>query len=749
MAGYQMGVRKAYTEKIVLNQPMASIGPFGLSPDVRLQIKVDRQRLTYTIEDSDSSCRLQGNGVRTEGRLSDISRLTLSDAERRHKHIPFGAVEYAFLYPLADLTAKKELDAFGPYSFLLPTVAALRTGAFVYLDKDSKVIRINALIEDDSSASGFFVFQGPFKLPESATATLEEKEMGHPVSFKSLKFYNALKFCWLRPEQLKEVDVPHGGFVYLFTNPACNCYFRLADQHTLFRSFRRPPSGAAPNQRPKSDKLPEELEQILQTAAGFAMGYPATNRNNVSYSLQNEVPYQLRLTSALLVALGRNPNDKFMIVKSGRGHYEYKPEEPEPQGLRWVSLSMPLHQLTEPIVWSSRNAEKWLREWYTDPVIEESLRAVKVGSLEDIYGPAEYPITPETLYQYEQSTQIRLGELLPPFFYRSLLQLTADPRYIQFFWETKSSPLAEFLEPVAGQGPSLQRNPVARDLMTALLQRVAASPPDFGFKGSPHVKKTLEQSLTELSTSVVISQEGQFLLGNYNQILEPGPKAVPILFLATAAIDFDEPDRHPAAEREESRYFTITERNSDGSVKGEWKSPEARQALKDRLKLMYDMLFTRCAQAGVTHPSFLPIGLGAFLPRIESSSVKSIYHEAQFELLSEKDYHFQYYFLNPGPGRKEAEELLPKYTFIPEVVLHTKNGKFLASELARAGYRTCCLNPSDYIAMMSGMMGYWWEVGKGSRYVGEEDIVATSTLVLASRGISTVYDSARIAAHIP
>lgn len=34
------------------------------------------------------------------------------------------------------------------------------------------------------------------------------------------------------------------------------------------------------------------------------------------------------------------------------------------------------------------------------------------------------------------------------------------------------------------------------------------------------------------------------------------------------------------------------------------------------------------------HPSFLPIGLGAFLPRIECSEVKRIYHEAQFELLS-------------------------------------------------------------------------------------------------------------------
>lgn len=56
--------------------------------------------------------------------------------------------------------------------------------------------------------------------------------MGHPVSFKSLKFYNALKFCWLRPEQLKEVGVSsaelaslcqYSGtpFIHSFLQSAC------------------------------------------------------------------------------------------------------------------------------------------------------------------------------------------------------------------------------------------------------------------------------------------------------------------------------------------------------------------------------------------------------------------------------------------------------------------------------------------------------------------------------------------------
>eukprot|EP00668_Euglena_longa_P000955 GGOE01001146.1.p1 GENE.GGOE01001146.1~~GGOE01001146.1.p1 ORF type:complete len:763 (+),score=144.16 GGOE01001146.1:330-2291(+) len=653
------------------------------------------------------------------------------------------------MYPLFDLSSAtdEQLEScFGSMkgSSWMPSAAALCFGAFIYMDKGSQVARINALVEDDGISQSFFLFNGPFDLPPELTARLVEHNMLQPLTFRTLRASSAVKFSWISSHQFPELDIPHGAFAYKFENPIHDRYFALVDCPVLC-SHHRPIT----SENRELGKLPHELETILHQVAGFALGYPATNKSGASYSLQNQVPFQLRMTTAFLAALGRNPNDKFTIVKTGEGHYEFKPDETEPQGLRWVSLRTPLKDLKHPIRWSSRNAEAWLRKWYTSPVITECMSNLQVDSLEDIFGAGEYDIHPSKLVEFEQSTRIVVGKHLPPFFYRALLSLTGDVHYIHYFWQTKSFALNNFLDPELLQNKTLASNPFARDLMNDLLRKVVDCPPDYGFRDAAHVGYTLERSLTELSTSVVISQEGYFLLGNYNQIVEPTPRTVPILFLATAAIDFDEPDRHPAAQREESRYFRVTDRLPDGTVKGTWRSDITKQEFKARLKDMYDMLFLRCKEAGVTHPSFLPIGLGAFLPRIESSEVKRIYHEAQFELLSEKDYKFQFYFLNPGPGRKEAEEILGKYDFQTEVVLHTKNGKFLASELARAGYRTCCLNPSDCIAMMSGCMGYWWEVGKASRYVGEEDIVATSTFVLASKGISTAYNSARIAPYVP
>ena len=80
-------------------------------------------------------------------------------------------------------------------------------------------------------------------------------------------------------------------------------------------------------------------------------------------------------------------------------------------------------------------------------------------------------------------------------------------------------------------------------------------------------------------------------------------------------------------------------------------------------------------------------------------------------------------------------------------MIHRKNGKYLAQQLAKAGLKTGLLNPSDCIAMLQGRMGYWWEVGRGSRYVGEEDIAATSTAVLMQSNITDLYDSDRIDQH--
>ena len=64
----------------------------------------------------------------------------------------------------------------------------------------------------------------------------------------------------------------------------------------------------------------------------------------------------------------------------------------------------------------------------------------------------------------------------------------------------------------------------------------------------------------------------------------------------------------------------------------------------------------RSAQA-VAHVAAPPLHR-LFLPPIEQDDVKSIYHEAQFELLSEHDYGFDTYFLNPGPGKRACMSLL-------------------------------------------------------------------------------------------
>ena len=182
-----------------------------------------------------------------------------------------------------------------------------------------------------------------------------------------------------------------------------------------------------------------------------------------------------------------------------------------------------------------------------------------------------------------------------------------------------------------------------------------------------------------------------------------------------------------------TKYFTTKGFKKDGM----------REAFKARIKRTYRMLFLACKEAGVTHPTSLPMGLGMFLPPIESDEVKKIYHEAQFELLAEEDWGFDTYFLNPGPGTREARQLLDThgYQFQCQLMLHKKDGKAMATMLAHEGYRTSFLNPSDCIAVMQGCIGYWWECGLGERYAGEEDFCATSTAILARVNICRIWSA--------
>lgn len=47
-----------------------------------------------------------------------------------------------------------------------------------------------------------------------------------------------------------------------------------------------------------------------------------------------------------------------------------------------------------------------------------------------------------------------------------------------------------------------------------------------------------------------------------------GPCSSTLLPVRIPGIDFDEPDRNPAAGREEGKYFTVTKRHEDGSAEG-------------------------------------------------------------------------------------------------------------------------------------------------------------------------------------
>ena len=168
---------------------------------------------------------------------------------------------------------------------------------------------------------------------------------------------------------------------------------------------------------------------------------------------------------------------------------------------------------------------------------------------------------------------------------------------------------------------------------------------------------------------------------------------------------------------------------------------DSRSKFKRRILKLYDVIYTCCQKASVTCPSFIAMGLGMFLDGLWSDDddddgkmkedVMRVYQEAQFELLSSKDYGFHTVFLNPGKAWAVALKLLAEnhYPFPCNIQLHKKDGKFLACELARSGKKTCCLIPSDCRSLLMGRAGGNWESGTVEDYTAEQDILATSTAI--------------------
>eukprot|EP01062_Namystynia_karyoxenos_P017610 TRINITY_DN164_c0_g1_i3.p1 TRINITY_DN164_c0_g1~~TRINITY_DN164_c0_g1_i3.p1 ORF type:complete len:1124 (+),score=269.42 TRINITY_DN164_c0_g1_i3:75-3374(+) len=296
------------------------------------------------------------------------------------------------------------------------------------------------------------------------------------------------------------------------------------------------------------------------------------------------------------------------------------------------------------------------------------------------------------------------------------------------------------------------------------LQGVLKVPRDYGFDSRQKAQVTVDQSLAELATCICISQHGHFFVdgsgGNANLICPKPPQHV--TFLSATGIDFN---NQATTLLEAQKYFLpLALPGADPTARPTaWKGfrADADRELLERLKLMYISIFSAAQTQGVRNPSMLVMGLGAFLLNVHQSDrkrVRELYFTAQFELLAERDWGFENYFLNGAQSDQEAREVLEagirhgrfndphRGRFLRcNIVFHSRDCKFLAVELARREMHAAILNPSDCATLMQGVVGNHWEQGRCGYYGGEEDFAATSTGILAHSAIgATLTTPSRI-----
>eukprot|EP00755_Sulcionema_specki_P033508 Sspe_Gene.20549::Locus_7553_Transcript_1_1_Confidence_1.000_Length_1726::g.20549::m.20549 len=251
-------------------------------------------------------------------------------------------------------------------------------------------------------------------------------------------------------------------------------------------------------------------------------------------------------------------------------------------------------------------------------------------------------------------------------------------------------------------------NPDVDSLHSAFVQRVRDDPQSFGFTSPKHAEQVLGYSLNELSSAVCISQEGYFLTdgsnGRGNQLCSIQP--TPIVFLSAAGIDFC---TEVSTVIESLKYFT---ENPEWSVHDKlntrflWWKESGRSQFYERVHSLYSCIFRAAQIQGVKYPCMLPMGLGVFLdnaPEHCREEMKKCYFEAQLRLL-ETDFGFAAYLINVGaPAHvKLIQEVIDvgRYYLKCPVVVHSRDVKYVAVSLARAGMRAGYLNPSDAIATM-------------------------------------------------
>eukprot|EP01063_Lacrimia_lanifica_P001012 TRINITY_DN1047_c1_g1_i1.p1 TRINITY_DN1047_c1_g1~~TRINITY_DN1047_c1_g1_i1.p1 ORF type:complete len:1167 (+),score=406.99 TRINITY_DN1047_c1_g1_i1:504-3503(+) len=292
------------------------------------------------------------------------------------------------------------------------------------------------------------------------------------------------------------------------------------------------------------------------------------------------------------------------------------------------------------------------------------------------------------------------------------------------------------------------------------VEEVKSEPSNFGFRSASHASLYLKMSLSDIGGEVCISQRGVLFTetekDHLAQIVDSKETTRPLTFLLSPCrVNFL---NKPASLREQQKYF---EKYKKGSPWCAFK--DGREiALLHRIRDMYRCVFQAAKENGVRHMAMVPSGTGLYLGKKMVDEelkhrCKELYFKAQFELLCEQDWGFECYWLTIGADEELAlahalldRGLVPAGVYNNpttgmqlrcNIVLHQKDAKGLAGMLAKAGKSASYFCPVSTQSVMLGCVGQDWETARSWNYATEQDLVATSTCVLASFCLNATDDN--------
>lgn len=344
------------------------------------------------------------------------------------------------------------------------------------------------------------------------------------------------------------------------------------------------------------------------------------------------------------------------------------------------------------------------------PLDKQKDKIIKITKRAE-FGDGQPSISVKTLQELEKSAKITLNpDILPKQAFLELQKLPIQHQDIRTLFEIlqDSGKLSEWQD-------------------KAIL---------LGFKDLEHFKQIASMPIMLISSNICHSQAVHFFVEEHIHI--SGGKKYSYNKMRDGALD----------DQQTSFVFSIPGINFAYSSLDAYELRNNGMAKLSMTNMWKNILSAAMSQK-CEYLSIPPIGLGAFLPgnSAEAEKIAELYFETLFELLSDPKYagSFKEIFYNTGKYNQSCKKVLAKYQdkISCSVQVHSKDAKFLAINLSKAGFPCGLINPSDMdVVLGKHDVGEYY---KNGHYAMEEDIAATSTAFIGSAGISGVYkDESRI-----